>query len=99
MEMALKVRNVFLKMFVIAFVFLIAGHLFYFFNSDFVIKMMEFIYGVTPQNAVLCISVAYAFMKIFAVMFFLIPALAIHCEFSKCKCKIFEKDGETLCEK
>lgn len=98
MEMALKIRNVLLKSFVVAFLLLIASHLFYFFNSEFVIKLMEYIYGVTPQNAALCISVAYAFMKIFAVMFFLIPALAIHCEFSKCKCKVFEKEGENVCE-
>ena len=99
MEMALKIRNVFLKMFLIALILLIAGHLFYFFNTDFVVKLFEFIYEINPDDAKITIVMAYNIMKIIMVMFFLIPALAIHCEFSRCKCKLFEKESENLCEK
>lgn len=98
MEIALKIRNVLLKSFVIALILLISWHVFYFFNMDFVVKVFEYIYGIDPDDAVLSIVTASNIMKIIIIVFFLIPALAIHCEFAKCKCKIFEKEGEDLCE-
>lgn len=87
MEIALKIRNVLFKCFVISFVILIATHLFYVFNSDFIVKVFENIYHISEQNARLSIVLACNAMKIITVMFFLIPAAAIHCEFIKCKCE------------
>lgn len=98
MELALKIRNVFLKMFVIALLILIAVHIFYFFNSDLVIRIFEYVYRIDPEDAILTIVMCYNIMKMVTVMFFLVPALAIHCEFSRCKCKVFEKEGDNVCD-
>lgn len=93
MEKALKLRNILLRSFVIALVLLVVSHLFFFFGSDFIISVFEKIYGITAPEARLSIVFACNAMKVMSVMFFLIPALAIHLEYTKCDC-ILSKNKE-----
>lgn len=86
--MAKKIRNVLLKCFMLTFLLLVFSALFYHFNSDWMLKYCESFYGMSNETMQLIMFQSLAMMKIIAIVFFLIPALAIHCEFlHKCCCK------------
>ncbi len=92
MELALKIRNILFKCFLIALILMIIGHLLFVMNSSFAVKIFHSVYGINEESARLSIVFAFNAMKIISVMFFLIPAAAIHCEFLKCGCKLSKKD-------
>lgn len=87
MEIALKIRNILFKTFLLSFVILVLWHIVYIFNSDFIINVFESVYKISAQEARFSIVIASNAMKIITLFFFLFPAVAIHLEFVKCKCE------------
>lgn len=82
--MPLKIRNVLLKSFVFVYVLVIISYaIFHFFPN--LVGIIESGYGVSALEARILIAHFHGQMKMLALTFFLVPALAMHCEFlSKC---------------
>ena len=84
--MARKIRNVFLKCFLLSFILLILGHIIYYYNINGITNIASAIYGVDATTTKAIAFISFNIMKIIAVFGFLIPALAINCEFITCCC-------------
>lgn len=88
MNLAIKIRNVLLKCFLMSFLLLILSSAIYYFSGEFIFKLCQDVYQVPPVVCRVMILEFYAYVKLLAIFGFLVPALAIHCEFvAKCCCK------------
>lgn len=95
LDTAKSIRNVLFKSFLITFVLLILSHIVWCVKTDFVLDLIQKVYGVAPEQAKICVLNAYTAMKILGGILFLIPAIAIQMEFfCPCKCKGACKIGE-----
>ncbi len=86
MEPAKRVRNILFKCFLFTLLFMIVGHVIYYFNTDAITDLCQLIFKVTPEQARLVIFQSYVTIKMIAVFFFLIPAISIQLEFLRCFC-------------
>lgn len=87
MQMAKKIRNVLLKCFFMSILMLVVMNLVYLFKQDWLMSMFLDVYQVPIEQAQIAMMYFYGSIKSVAVFIFLIPAIAIHCEFiAKCCC-------------
>ncbi len=86
MELSKHVRNILLKCFLFTVLFMIIGHVIYYFNTDAITDLCQVLFKVTPEQARLVIFQSYVTIKMIAVFFFLIPAIAIQLEYLRCFC-------------
>jgi len=76
------IRNTLYKCFFIGFAFLLLGILSFVLGQDFIFHMWNKLYGISPEIAKIITISFLGLFKSLLVIFFLIPALALHW---KCK--------------
>lgn len=86
MEPVKRVRNILFKCFLFSLIFMIIGHIVYYFNTEAITDLCQLIFKVSSDQARLVIFQSYITMKMVAVFFFLIPAVSIQLEYLRCFC-------------
>lgn len=84
-EKTRKFRNFFLKEFLIAYILVIITSAVYYFHSDWYNQLCHNMFGLTDHQTGIIMLVLIGIMKIMALFFFLIPALALQWEYAVLK--------------
>lgn len=83
-----RARNILLKGFLIIYLLLLVMSAFYYFlGMDWVYRLCEKMFYTAPRECGMVVMGFFAYMKMVAILFFLVPGLAIHFEYFTCKCK------------
>ena len=81
MELSKRVRNILFKCFLFTVLFMIIGHIIYYFNTDAITDLCQVIFKITPEQARLVIFQSYVTIKMIAVFFFFFTAIGMLLEY------------------
>lgn len=78
LETMILIRNIFYKLFLIGFIFYIFTAMLLLFNNEWVINYIVNTFHITGHEVNLLIAYFIGWTKMIIILFFLIPALALH---------------------
>jgi len=80
LENIVLIRNILYKCFFIGFAFLLLSSLFFLFGQDYAFSIWSKFYGISPEILKIIMISFLGLFKLLLFVFFLIPALALHCK-------------------
>lgn len=82
-ENLIIVRDILLKCFIISMLLLVFSTLMYVFFNDHIANVCQSLYNIDQQTETVIMIYSISAIKIINIMFFLIPAIAIHWNIKK----------------